>query len=99
VLGRSVAQARAHGAHLVDGVHNAVVHACRGLEHRGHQLLAHALVPGCIGHLVEARHELVTLDREELEFLLDAETEGGTTPERVLHASQRLSASSRERVS
>jgi len=99
VLGGSVAQARADVTHLVDGVGNSLVHTRSRLEHRGHQLLAHTVIAGCIGHLVEAWNELVALVRYELELLLDAEAEGRTASERVLHALQRLSASSRERVS
>ena len=81
------------------GVCNALVYARRRFEHRGHQLLANPLVPGRVGHLVEARHELVALVGDELELLLDAEAEGRAASERVLHARQRLSASSRDRVS
>ena len=95
MLGGSVAKSRADVAHLVDCVGNAVVYAGRGLEHRCHQLLAHAAVLRGVGHLIEARHKLVALGRDELELFLDTETEWRTATERVLHAPDRSGCAGR----
>jgi hypothetical protein len=86
VFRRRIAKQRAHVPRLLDRAGHGLVHAGRGLQHRRHQLLADPFVGRDRGDLVEARHELVALGRDELELLLDADRKGLPGAERVLHA-------------
>jgi hypothetical protein len=75
VLSGSIPKSCADVSHLLDCIRHPLVNAGRGLEHGGHQLLAHTLVSSRVGDLVEPRHELVALGGNELELILDAEAE------------------------
>ena len=87
-FGRRIAKQRANFPYLGHRLAHVRVDSRRRLEDGGHQLLAHALVAGSLGNLVEARHELVALGGDELELLLDADGERCGPAEGVLHTVQ-----------
>ena len=84
-LGGRVAEPGAKLARLLDRLGRVAADARRHLEHRLEELRLDPLVPGRLGHLVEARDELVALGREELELLLDPDAEGRAAPEVRVH--------------
>ena len=84
-LGRGVAQGGAEAAGVLDRLRDRAGHVRRNLDHGLQQLgLDPPLVRGRLGHLVEARDELVALLVEQLELLLDPQAEGRALAEVVL---------------
>jgi hypothetical protein len=80
-----LAKSGANVTDFMDSLGHVRCNAGRRLEHGRHQLGPDALVGRSLGNLVEARHELVALRRDELELLLDAEAERPALAESVLH--------------
>ena len=81
----SVAKECADLPHLRHRLTDRRVDSRRRFEHGGHQLAANAPVSGGVRDLLEPRHELVALGREELEFFLDPHGERRGTTEGMLH--------------
>src|SRR5919199_5372232 len=87
-LGGGVAEPGTELARLLDRLRHVPADARRDLEHRLEQLGLDPLVAGRLGHLVEARDELVALGREELELLFDADAERAAAPKAHLHGAR-----------
>src|SRR5919199_4138992 len=86
-----VAEPRPQLARLLDRLRHVRGDGGGDLEHRLEKLRLDSLVAGRLGHLVEARDELVALRREELELLLDADAERAAAPKAHLHGARQRS--------